>query len=310
MTAPYSILDANSWPSPEAETLGTKSKAWLKAPDGSRWLYKKPRPATGDAWAEKVAAELANLIDLPHATVELGLRGGIVGSLSLDFTRENGEIKWRLAPGNELFSQLDPMYPRSQFRGVREYSLDRVLDVLIEYGVRAMPMRDGTVMSALDVFSGYLVLDAWIANQDRHHENWGVLFPTDSSNPQGTVMAPSFDHASSLGQGLMDEERAGRLASRDKNYVIGTWAQKARGALFADETSNKPMLLLDAVQRVRLRQPSGVEYWIQKLAALQPDAWSAVLGSLPDDVATPVSRRFAGRMLSINRDNLLRLPPK
>lgn len=28
---------------------------------------------------------------------------------------------------------------------------------------------------AFDVFTGYLLLDAWIANTDRHPHNWGVL---------------------------------------------------------------------------------------------------------------------------------------
>lgn len=47
--------------------------------------------------------------------------------------------------------------------------------------------------SALDVFAGYVLLDAWIANQDRHHENWGAL-------RMGTALylAPSFDHGAAL----------------------------------------------------------------------------------------------------------------
>ena len=35
-------------------------------------------------------------------------------------------------------------------------------------------ISDG-IESALEVFVGYVMLDAWISNQDRHHENWGAL---------------------------------------------------------------------------------------------------------------------------------------
>jgi hypothetical protein len=30
-------------------------------------------------------------------------------------------------------------------------------------------------MNGLDVWAGYLAFDAWIANRDRHHANWGIL---------------------------------------------------------------------------------------------------------------------------------------
>ncbi len=49
-------------------------------------------------------------------------------------------------------------------------------------------LPDG-IHSALDVFVGYLMLDAWIANQDRHHENWGAISLND-----GLHLAPTFDH--------------------------------------------------------------------------------------------------------------------
>jgi serine/threonine protein kinase HipA of HipAB toxin-antitoxin module len=50
------------------------------------------------------------------------------------------------------------------------------------------------VDGADDVFLGYLMLDAWIANLDRHHENWGLVLTKDITGH----LAPSYDHASSL----------------------------------------------------------------------------------------------------------------
>ena len=55
--------------------------------------------------------------------------------------------------------------------------------------------------SARDVFAGYLVFDAWIANTDRHAINWGVLTRQEDGLQ---ALAPSFDHGSALASGTQD----------------------------------------------------------------------------------------------------------
>ena len=42
------------------------------------------------------------------------------------------------------------------------------------------------IVSALDVFVGYLLLDAWIGNTDRHHENWGFVL-VGEANERGRL---------------------------------------------------------------------------------------------------------------------------
>ncbi|MEH1947324.1 MAG: hypothetical protein V7K77_10255 [Nostoc sp.] len=57
---------------PEAdEDLGTKVKFWFRHQYLGRCLFKKARPNTGEDWAEKIAAELCELLGLPHANYEL-----------------------------------------------------------------------------------------------------------------------------------------------------------------------------------------------------------------------------------------------
>ena len=60
-----------------------------------------------------------------------------------------------------------------------------------------------------DMFVGYLMLDALIGNTDRHHENWGIM--TGRGRPQ--VLAPTYDHASSLGRELSDQKRQARMGN-------------------------------------------------------------------------------------------------
>ncbi len=72
----------------------------------------------------------------------------------------------------------------------------------------------------LDVFVGYVMPDAWIANQDRHHENLGALW-------DGEVLrlAPTFDHGAALARNPRDSERQERLTTRDGNRTVAAFAE-------------------------------------------------------------------------------------
>ena len=42
------------------EEMGGKTKFWYGKPDdNTNWLFKYPRPNTGEHWAEKIASEIA-----------------------------------------------------------------------------------------------------------------------------------------------------------------------------------------------------------------------------------------------------------
>jgi hypothetical protein len=75
---------------------------------------------------------------------------------------------------------------------------------------------DFHVQAIQNAMARYFVLDALICNTDRHHENWGFLMtyqPVDSENVNDQLkMAPSFDHASSLGRELLPK-RANEILS-------------------------------------------------------------------------------------------------
>ena len=304
--APYPIHDVTPWESAVVEKLGTKEKEWLRAPDGRLWLFKLPRASTGDDWAEKAAAELAVLLELPHARVELAVRSGQRGSIGLNFTYEGDREVWKLALGNEHLFRLDASYPRDTKRGVRGHTVDRVLDLLEQ---RAVPPPSATPdprMSSMDVFAGYLLLDAWIGNQDRHHENWGVLYRIDATEGPVRELAPSYDHAACLGQILTDEERTGRLGTRDRKYAIETWAAKARSALYLDEGSSKLLSTFAAFERAAARYPRGARFWLERLEAIPASKVGETLDALPESCITPAARRFASRLLDVNRQSLLR----
>jgi len=154
------------------ETLGTKKKFWFRVTeDGPRYLFKAEERGTGEDWAEKLAAELAALLGLPHVPYKLAhdARNDYPGVVCETCAPPPIALKH----GNQLLLANNPDYPEGNRWHVREHTVDAVAEVLdwlqLPPAQWCAHLPTG-IESALDCFVGYVMLDAWIANQDRHHE--------------------------------------------------------------------------------------------------------------------------------------------
>lgn len=182
----------------ESEQLGTKDKFWFNTEDNSsgksQWLFKFPTPGTGQHWAEKIACEIAKQMRIVTPRVELALFQGSHGSITENFTKGGYE----LFHGNQILAGFAPGYEASQRWSQKDHTIGRIFDA-IKHTYKTP--EAGKKYS--DQMAGYLVLDALICNVDRHHENWGILRKITPDGWRGKL-APSFDHASSLGRELKD----------------------------------------------------------------------------------------------------------
>ena len=107
MDEQFPIINVNALQAIGDEMLGRKPKCWLTSADGVRWLFKqKSRSNSEDDWSEKIAAELAELFGIPHATVELATRSGERGIISRNLVSLSGEEE--LILGNSLLVEADP----------------------------------------------------------------------------------------------------------------------------------------------------------------------------------------------------------
>ena len=87
------------------EQTGSKNKFWLTkiAKDAKEsWLFKFSRENTGEHWAEKIASEIARLVELPSAEVELAEFQGVKGCVSKSFVDKTPHFK--LIHGNEILA--------------------------------------------------------------------------------------------------------------------------------------------------------------------------------------------------------------
>jgi hypothetical protein len=155
-------------------------------------------------------------------------------------------------------------------------------------------------------FLGFLLLDAWTGNTDRHDNNWGVL---ERSTPDGPIryLAPTFDHASSLGRELTDEVRHERLTTNDKNRTVEAYVKRCRSAFVREEDVEETIHPTEVFQQAASLYPDAAAAWLHRLESLQPAAVEAIFDRIPEARISDVSIDFALRQLQLNRDALLDL---
>ena len=276
------------------EEMGGKTKFWYGKPDDeTSWLFKYPRPNTGEHWAEKIASEVASMIGITHAKVELAQFQDERGSVTESFAR-GGRA---LFHGNELLEITIENYdPTAKFHH-SHHTLNNIwlaLERIFE--------RPEAAGKAKLLFAEYLVLDAIIGNTDRHHENWGLLRQQIENRWSG-FLSPSFDHASSLGRELRDERRD-RLMAENR---IGDYAERGRGAIYWSEDERYGPSPLELVRRAVRAYPDIFQPAILKLEKFGKDSLSKIVNRVPTDWMTPSARTFAIALVSYNCEQLRRL---
>lgn len=298
--AAFETRDVSTWQVLSREAIGRETKYWLLQPGSEeRWLF-KPTHVTkggrlqGDDWAEKVASELASLIGVPHARVELAVRSGTTGCISRDVAPRN----WELQSGAVVLGEVvDDFVIRSSTRA--GHNLENIARVLSSRSCPADAMMP-TRFTAYDLFAGYLVLDAWIANRDRHEENWAVLRPPPTSLDRDTL-SPSFDHASSLGFQLDDAYRD-KIMSRSG---IGGWCEAGSATRFeVPDGAVSHLSLVDLAWRgLDLAQPGVRRYWLERLERVNLAYVADCLESAPR--MSDLARKFVYELLQVNQGRLL-----
>lgn len=190
--------------------------------------------------------------------------------------------------GNEILAMRVTGYDTGKTFRQSDHTLEN-----IEAAIRGLfPVDQANDM--LTELAGYMVLDALIGNTDRHHENWGLLLHLQAS-PRTLVLsvAPSFDHASSLGRELRDERRIELLAGGRVGWYLG----KARGGIFRGPEERHGENPLRFVQVAARAYPSFFRPTLERVAALQEVDVHQIVEALPDERASVHEKRFAEAMI-------------
>ena len=291
MLDPYPILKVDSKWRIEQEPAGTREKFWYQQPGDTerQWLFKYPREKTGEHWAEKIASEVADVLAIEHARVELAAFEDQRGTVTESFARGGRE----LAHGNEVLARRIHGYDPRLKRGQSMHTLSNIFQALESiYVRRATPAK-------LKI-AELVVLDAVIGNTDRHHQNWGLLQRRVGKDRWMSRVAPSFDHASSLGRELPDEHRGRRLSEN----LVGSYAEKGRGAIYWSGDGTHGPRRLELVCRAVSVYPGLFLPALEKLKRLDESVISDLVNRVPDTWMSPLARKFAIALMCYNLERL------
>ncbi len=299
-------LDVSSWDVVRVEQGGSTTSLWLEEPgQPTRWLYKttlipENQQEQGEDWSEVVATQVGTALGVPCAETRLCERDGRRGSISrsvrpVGYALNEGRVilEREAAPGYIPYAEgrpaEDPTRPDVRRPG---HTLENIHLALAAVG--PPESFDGPPdLGGFDVFAGYLLFDALIANRDRHEQNWAVLTP-DLIGPVERL-SPSYDHASSLGYNLSDEARE-RCA--DAPSALRRFAE--RGTAWRFEHQGRPRTLVaHAVEGLLICAPAAAQWWKHRLASLD---LAPVRGALDQGVPgmSAVAGKFVGGLLELN----------
>jgi hypothetical protein len=162
------------------------------------------------------------------------------------------------------------------------------------------------IQTAAEVFVGYLLLDAWIGNTDRHHGNWGVLAVKLTAPPNFSLsLAPTFDHASSLGRNESEERRKERLTTKDSRFTVKAYAERASSAIYLSETDPRPLTALAAFREAYRQYPRAGRAWARKLGEVQASEIRGILERVPRDRISEPAVEFALAILDATKKAIL-----
>lgn len=272
-----------------AEQQGTKKKFWFGEKQDK--LFKIGRD--GEDWAEIVAFHLAVLLEIPCANYTPASFNGKHGVVSESFIdKSKGD---QLIHANELLANMIRNYEQEKKYKQRNYTLS-VSIALIRWLIQSGELK---TLNPTKQFIGYLIFDSWIGNQDRHHENWGFIAKNNE-----LYLAPSFDHASSMGCRVGDDEKQQRLETNDRGYCVKAFAKQAKTAMYSDEGKLSTYALATLCYK---HYPEEYKFWVNKINKVTETQIKECFNLLSEKRMNDINRQFTLKLLQANQQFLLSL---
>lgn len=294
----YPVLEIPPEAVLDDESLGSKPKFWFER-NGQRWLFKEARENTGEDWSEKLAAEIAARLGLPAARVELASFQGKPGSASLSFLRHDDTHTDGLIHGNEILAGQVFGYDKAKRQRQSDHTLEN-----IAFAIRRLfpaPAQHDAVLTRL---AAYWVLDGLIGNTDRHHENWGLLTHFDGGK-WAIQVAPTYDHASSLGRELRDERRKSIL----DNKTVGLYIRKGNGGIYLNSNDAHGANPLNLVKYAVKQFPQQFIPALQTVKLFPIQDFLSLVDRVPPARMSSLAKQFTQAFLTYTHASLCALIP-
>lgn len=229
------IIDYTYWDEYEgaSEGSGRSDKIWLinkSTKEIGLFKYTKSHETT-EHISEKLASDIAKLLGIKCAKIEIGKYNFEIGSMSY-LINKNDEI---LIEGIYLINEMYPFYNSyTMYDSMKEeyYSLEMILNSLDKYNLKKE-------------FFKIIIFDYLIGNTDRHQNNWAII-----QKGEDVKLCPIYDNGSSLCCYLKEENIATYLGN-DKvrfNSLVNT---KSKSRIRIDKKSKKEPTHLEVIKYIK-----------------------------------------------------------
>ncbi|MEK6263776.1 MAG: HipA domain-containing protein [Clostridium sp.] len=230
------IVDYSHWNIYDgaSEGSGRSDKDWLinnATKEIGLFKYTKSDKTTEHV-SEKLASDLAGLIDLECAKIEIGEYKSRIGSMSYLINKKT-EI---LVEGIYLINRKYPNYnSQTMYDSLNEeyYSLEMIIKSLAEYNLSKN-------------FFKILIFDFLIGNTDRHQNNWAVIQCGNSVR-----ICPIYDNGSSLCC-YFKEENLDYYLGKDKVRFNAIVNSKSKSRIRINKKLKKEPTHLEMLEYIKL----------------------------------------------------------
>ncbi len=269
---------------------GASKKNWLiNYEKKQRGIFKYPKVTsksniTGEYWAECLACEIANILNIPCAKVDIGSYCDSIGSMSYMLLKENEYLN----EGLYFISKEYPAYSVDKFFDSSTgtwYSLQMIMKSLKEMGLE----KDFLIIP---------LFDALIGNTDRHHSNWGVVLSKDNLKPK---ISPLYDNGSSLCS-IVSEDK---INLHDKNWFNAQIDSKSKSIIRFENTKERPthFKMVEYLAHHFFRECT---YYVDMLGSVLTDNKIVdLINDYPDDIISQGMKKLLFLFLTQRRNRII-----
>lgn len=286
------IKDFSKWEEYKDNSMGSgrSEKIWLSY--GSEiGLFKFPKQfsdgnITTEHVSEKLAYDIANILDIPSARVDIGTYNGRLGSMSYRINKSNEFLM-------EGISFINKAYPN--------YDIDKLYDPVkqVYYSFPIIyPIIKG--LNCEREFVEMVTFDALIGNSDRHHSNWAVLVTFENLDKLAVSYSPLYDNGSSLCS-YIKESDIDSFLSNDTRRILSLVTTKSKSRIRIDALSKKEPQHL-AVMAFMIQNEKFKIHFIpfaeKVLNRLSMQNINKILEEYPDSLVSQKRKELIRRFLS------------
>lgn len=182
------IKDFSNWEEYKGNSMGSgrSEKIWLTNGD-QIGLFKYPKIGndncnTFEHISEKLASDIATLLEVPCAKIEIGKYNDRDGCMSHIINKSDENLI-------EFISFITQLYPN--YDTYKLYDSDKKEYYSLNMLISTM---DSFELGCKKEFFEMIIFDALIGNSDRHHSNWAIKISKNNE----LSFAPLYDNGSSL----------------------------------------------------------------------------------------------------------------